>query len=67
MHCNTAYKNRLYMKDLAKAAEVNRITLWRWLRPHRAKLVAMGYRPGKPLPEEVVNYVCDWFVIYLTF
>jgi len=59
--------NNIYMIDLARWAEVHRVTLWRWLRPHRARLVGMGYRPGKPLPGAVVDWVCDWFVIYATF
>ncbi|MDD6003545.1 MAG: hypothetical protein PUC50_15255 [Bacteroidales bacterium] len=60
-------QQKIYMRDLARWAEVHRITLWRWLRPHRARLVGMGYRPGKPLPEAVINYVCDWFVIEQLF
>lgn len=57
----------IYMIDLARWAEVHRCTLWRWLRPHRARLLSMGYVPGKPLPSAVVDWVCDWFVIYTTF
>ena len=57
----------VYRLYLARWAEVHRITLWRGLRPHRGRLLEMGYVPGKPLPEAVIKYVCDWFVIYSTF
>lgn len=71
IHCNMKRKRKkmegVFMRDLARWAEVHRITLWRWLRPHRARLIDMGYVPGKPLPEKVVDFICDWFVIYATF
>ena len=56
-----------YLYQLAELAEVHRCTLWRWLRPHRARLAALGYKQGQPLPPEVVDFICDWFVIYTTF
>ncbi len=59
--CNI--EGKVYFKDLADMAGVHRVTLWRWLRVHRAKLEALGYRRGRSLPDAVVRYICDWFVI----
>lgn len=60
--CNI--ETNIYFKDLARMAGVHRVTLWRWLKAHRLKLEALGYRRGRSLPEGVVRYICDWFVIY---
>lgn len=59
--CNI--ESNIYFKDLAQMAGVHRVTLWRWLRQHRHKLEALGYRRGRSLPDAVVRYICDWFVI----
>lgn len=59
--CNI--EKKIYFKDLAELAGVHRVTLWRWLREHRPRLEALGYRRGRSLPEAVVRYICDWFVI----
>ena len=66
-HAQRQRGSAIYMRDLARCAEVHRVTLWRWLRPHRARIIALGYCPGKPLPPKVVDFITDWFVIYTTF
>lgn len=56
-------ETKVYLKDLARMAGVHRVTLWRWLLPHRRQLEALGMRRGQALPAAAVEYICDWFVI----
>ncbi len=45
--------------EIAQAAGMSSPTLSRWLKDHRAQLVALGVKPTqKLLPPKAVAYVC---------
>ena len=57
------YKS-MSQSELAFHAGVNRRTLYRWLKKHKRKLLALGVVPyAKTLPPAAVRYICETFCI----